>query len=274
METTSKGTVGVGVVQFHATPGDRAGNLAIAEAQLRAMAGDGLDIAVLPELFGSGYDMAADLDLAAEDQDGPTVTELTRIAGDLDIVLATTVLCRTDRGALVNRAVVLSGSGVLASADKARLWGAERGTFAPGDGGLAVARTPLATIGVAVCYEAGFPESARALARQGVDIIAMPSAFGRQRMHAWDLQTRSRALENGCFVAAAGMCGENATGTQFAGTSRIVDPRGTVLLELGAEADCGVRAIDLAAIEQARTEIPYLADLGIDLAPAGSGSIR
>jgi predicted amidohydrolase len=230
--------------------------------RVREMADIGTDLVVLPELFNTGYDLSYDMREVAETDSGPTMSRLLELASELDIVIAATMVCRGARaGGIVNRAVIVDAGGLLASADKFRLWGRESEQFDRGTGELALACTPVGTIGVAVCYEAGFPETVRALAQAGADIIALPAAFGLSRLHAWDLLTRSRALENGCFVVAAGLCGSNGSGVAFAGTSRIVDPRGLVLAELADVKDAVSRQIDLASVAGARIEIPYLQEL-------------
>src|SRR5690606_13289711 len=101
---------------------------------------------------------------------------------------------------------------------------------------------------------------------RGADIIAIPAAFGRRRLYAWELLTRSRALENGCFVAAAGLTGPNNAGGSFAAHSRIVSPTGDVLAGLARGEGVAMAALDLGDIERSRTEIPYLTHLIADRA--------
>lgn len=72
---------------------------------------------------------------------------------------------------------------------------------------------------------------------------------------------RARAAENGCIVAAAGLCGSNATGVRFAGHSTIADPAGRRLAELRELPGRALVHIDRDAVARARCEVPYLADL-------------
>ena len=58
-----------------------------------------------------------------------------------------------------------------------------------------------------ICYELGFPEVARSLALAGARLLLVPAAFGAARARIWDVLTRARAIENGCYVAAAGQSG-------------------------------------------------------------------
>lgn len=253
--------VRLGVVQMDAVSGDPATNIEVAEGYIAALAGQGANLVVLPELFISGYDLDTDMSRVADPAGGPHTEVLTHWARRYDLVLATAMLGRTDEGELVDRAIVVDQNGVAATASKQYLWGGESEIFIAQPGPSALAETSIGKVGVAICYEAGFPEVVRELAVRGAEIIAIPAAFGRQRLYAWELLTRSRALENGCFVAAAGLTGTNASGTTFAAHSRVVSTRGEVLAGLGDNAGVAVATVDLEDIGRARGAIPYLQDL-------------
>lgn len=253
----------VGVVQLRALPGQADVNLANAHRRVTQLAAQGANLVVLPELFATGYDLDMDLDAASEDAEAH-IEILTGWARDHDLVLATALLTRSANGDLIDLAVVIGADGVLTSASKRFLWGGERRAFGRRVDPGALVKTPCGTIGVAICYEAGFPEVVRDLALRGADIIAIPAAFGRRRLYAWELLTRSRALENGCFVAAAGLTGANPTGVDFAGHSRVISPTGDILAGLALSEGAALATIDLADIDRSRAEIPYLSDLIAD----------
>lgn len=263
----------VGVVQLEARVGAVEENLARAEEHLRSLAAQDVEIAVLPELFGSGYDLAVDQRELAERTGEKVLSGLELLAAELDMVLVSAVLVLTRVGTVVDQAVVVGPGGILDAAGKRYLWGEEVAHFTAASGVGALAATPVGTVGVAVCYEVGFPETARDLAVRGADLIGVPAAFGLPRLHAWELSTRSRALENGCFVLAAGLTGSNPSGVRFAGHSRVVDPRGEVLATLALEEGCVTVDVDLALVGTARGEIPYLRSLSDDAARAAAPPI-
>ncbi|KWX66218.1 carbon-nitrogen hydrolase family protein [Mycobacterium sp. NAZ190054] len=260
----------LGAVQIHAVAGRRDLNLDRAERAVRELAAQGARLVVLPEFFSYGY--AFDHEFAETDT-GVTVRALARLAQASGATLVTALHIRDDMGLYRDRALVIGPDGPLAAADKSYLWGQEVGSLAPGDRKGAVAETPAGVVGVAVCYEAGFPEMVRDLAVRGAQIIAVPAAFGRPRLHAWELMTRSRALENGCILVAAGLTGDNGRGNEFAGHSRIVGPRGEVLAGMGHEEGTVLCEVDLADIEQARTEIPYLRSLALRSTHHGTAAL-
>lgn len=249
----------VGAVQLPGAVGDPGLRLRDAEARLTRLARRGVGLVVLPEFFATGYDLdTPPADAAAHATDTLDWLHAQAVAHDQVLVTAIPV---HEGDLLRDRAVVVDRTGVRATGDKRFLWGREGAYFERGLGDHLVVDTAVGTVGVAICYEAGFPEVARDLAVRGADIIAVPAAFGRPRLHAWELMTRSRALENGCFVVAAGLTGGNDHGVVFAGHSRVVDPRGDVVASIGLEPGEVDAEIDLATVGAARAEIPYLTDL-------------
>jgi len=255
--------VRVGVVQLQAIPGRAELNLADAGVRVAELTDQGANIIVLPELFTTGYDLETDLAAASLDADAH-IDVITGWARERDLIIATALLTRSPAGELIDLAIVIGPDGVLASASKRFLWAGERIAFSRRVEPGALVETKYGTIGVAICYEAGFPEVVRDLALRGADIIAIPAAFGLRRLYAWNLLTRSRALENGCFVAAAGLTGTNGAGVDFAGHSRIISPTGDILAGLARTEGTALATLDPADIVRSRSEIPYLTDLIAD----------
>lgn len=105
----------------------------------------------------------------------------------------------------------------------------ESETIEPGDQPIVV-DTPFGRLGLAVCYDLRFPELFRAMVDQGMEILALPSAFTAitGRAH-WEVLVRARAIENLCYVIAAAQGGYHVNGRETHGDSMIVDPWGVVL---------------------------------------------
>ncbi len=115
------------------------------------------------------------------------------------------------------------------------------------------------TFGMAVCYDLRFPELFRALKLQGAQILLLPAAFtlhtGRDH---WEILVRARAIENQCYVVAAGQVGTYPPGQQSFGRSMIVDPWGLVLVQAQDRPGVIVADIDLEQIERVQRQIPCL----------------
>ncbi|GAB3842532.1 carbon-nitrogen hydrolase family protein [Nesterenkonia populi] len=251
----------LGVVQMEAAVADVESNMEQARAYVEDLAQQGIDLVVLPELFITGYDLGEDLSALADPPNGPHAQLLAQWARAYDVIIVTALLAKTNDGDLLDWAIIVDEAGVISGASKQYLWGAESETFITERGPAAVAATRIGTVGAAICYEAGFPEIARDLALRGAEIIAVPAAFGRDRLYAWELLTRSRALENGCFLAAAGLSGTNPSGVKFAAHSRVVSTRGDVLAGLGEGPGTASATVDLDDVQRSREAIPYLRDL-------------
>ncbi|WP_170228571.1 carbon-nitrogen hydrolase family protein [Nesterenkonia populi] len=263
----------LGVVQMEAAPGEEQANVAQAQAYVEQLAAQGIDLIVLPELFITGYDLSYDLSALADPPKGPHTQLLSQWARQYEIIIVTALLAKTHDGDLLDWAVVVDETGTITGASKQYLWGKESQKFITEPGPAALAPTRIGMVGAAICYEAGFPEVVRDLALRGAEIIGVPAAFGRERLYAWDLLTRSRALENGCFLAAAGLTGTNPSGVKFAAHSRLVSTKGEVLAGLGENPGVASASVDLGDISRSRGAIPYLKDLTSPghYAPAGYG---
>lgn len=123
---------------------------------------------------------------------------------------------------------------------------------------LAVVDTPVGKVGLAVCYDIRFPGLFTHLFNQGAEIFAIPAAFTVKTGQAhWQLLTRSRAVENFCYVIGATQGGEHANGRKTYGHALIVDPWGCVVAEK-ADMNPGViyAEIDLDNLHKIRASLP------------------
>ncbi len=122
-----------------------------------------------------------------------------------------------------------------------------------------VVETPFGKLGLAVCYDLRFPELFRTMLDQGMDIIAMPSAFTAITGKAhWSILVRARAIENLCYVLAAGQGGYHVSGRETYGHSMIVDPWGQVMNELANGSGLVCADIDLERLTNIRRTFPVL----------------
>ncbi|MGW8282330.1 MAG: carbon-nitrogen hydrolase family protein [Gemmatimonadota bacterium] len=146
--------------------------------------------------------------------------------------------------------------------------GVDRFTI-PGDEGFRVWDLPFGRIGLNICYDGSFPESARALKLLGAQLIVLPTNWPDLTLKTE--QTRLRALENHVYYLAVNRVGVER-GVTFAGGSVAAGPRGELLAEGGAEALSFVVEMDLASADANRVikapgsyEFDYVADRRPDL---------
>lgn len=149
-------------------------NLARIRAALQGLDPDGPHLVVFTELATSGYvfrDAAEARSLAMRADDPRLAALAAAVPAGAVAVLG---FCETDGERLFNSALVLDDTGVLGCYRKAHLWGAENEVFTPGPEAGMVVETAFGRLGVAICYDAEFPELPRRLALAGAEILALP----------------------------------------------------------------------------------------------------
>lgn len=119
--------------------------------------------------------------------------------------------------------------------------------------------TPFGRMGVAVCYDLRFPEFFREMARMGMEVLVIPSAFTAETGAAhWELLLRARAVENLCYIIAPNQGGFHLNGRKTYGHSMIVDPWGVVLDCYKTGGGFVAADIDLERLEKVRAAFPVL----------------
>ncbi len=134
----------------------------------------------------------------------------------------------------------------------------ESNTIQPGDK-IVVLQTPFGKLGLSVCYDVRFPEMFRLMHSQGVEIIALPSAFTFTTGAAhWEILTRARAIENLSYVLAAAQTGTHANGRKTYGNSMIINPWGEIKASLANGTGAITAEVHLDYLEQVRKDFPAL----------------
>lgn len=242
----------IAVAQLAPRIGDLRGNRERAAAAIIAAADAGAAVVVLPELCNSGYVFAdaGEARTLAEPVDGPSVESWSALAGDHGLAIVAG-LCELDDGDVVrNSAVVIDRGELLAVHRKAHLWDREKLCFVPGSVPPPVVETGAGRIGVAVCYDAFFPEVMRMLSLAGADVIAVPMnapvlAPPLEPLVADLITACASAQVNRVYVAQADRTGTER-GVDWVGASVIVDPDGRMLTEKAQGEALLTARVDLA----------------------------
>jgi len=205
------------------------------------------DLWVLPELFATGYQFVSQEEVNGLGEpvlDGPTTRALIDSARERDCFIVAG-LPESAEGNVYNSAVLVGPDGLVACYRKIHLFSKEKLWFTPGDTPFPVADIGYAKIGVMICFDHLFPESARSLALNGAEIIAHPSNLVMP-VYA-QVTMRARALENGVFTVTANRIGVESRSDEtlrFTGESQIVSPAGEILACSPAEEE-DVRVIQI-----------------------------
>lgn len=255
---------------------DPAVNLGRVQDALTGAAERGAALAVFPE--GTQARFSADLRAAAEPVDGPFCKGLAEAAHGTGVAVVAGVFEPAPGGRVYNTTVAFDRDGRLAAAyRKIHLFDAlgyrESELVAPG-GEVVLADLAGLRVGFMTCYDVRFPELARALAVRGADLIVIPAAWaaGLLKEEHWVTLVRARAIENTVWVAAAGQVPDPAEPATRAptgiGRSMLVDPMGTVRLDLGSGPGIDAGDVDLGLTTRVRTDLPSLANRRDDVLAA------
>ncbi|WP_114558681.1 nitrilase family protein [Desertihabitans aurantiacus] len=256
--------VRVAVVQFEPRVGVenlRANALAV-EERLLAAADGGAGLIVLPELSTTGYVFENRAEAYAHSEPVPggrSLRMFERVARDRRVYVVGNVV-EESAGRLYDTAVLVGPDGYIGRYRKTHLWDAEKLWFTPGDEGYQVFDTPIGRIGLLVCWDIWFPETARIVTQLGADIICIPTGWVWTPPPLYDENgvcmaahlTYTAAHVNGVFIATADRIGQER-GVGFMGNSLIASTTGWPIDRIaGPDEDTIIYAdIDLAAARTA-----------------------
>lgn len=258
--------VKVALAQLAPQIGRKESNLAKLEA---AVASAGADLVLFGEMFLTGYMARDEIPRLAEDRDGPSVKRLAKVAAEHGAHVVMGMPERDPKGkALYNASVLATPSGdvhVYRKIHPANFGPFEEETYFGRGSELTLARTPIGKIGLLICYDAFFPELAKAYALEGADALAIISASPATSKPFFDKVLPARAIENAIFVLYANLVGTEL-GMVFQGGTQAIGPRGE---DLGRARDFEEQVVtadvDLKALPIAREFRPTLRDTHEDL---------
>ncbi|HYV37150.1 MAG TPA: carbon-nitrogen hydrolase family protein [Gemmataceae bacterium] len=220
----------IATVQMDCKLKDRAANLEAIRKHLHEAAAKGAQLAVFPECAVAGYcyESKAEAMPFAETLPGPTTEALSIDCRQLGI-WAVVGLLERDGDDLFNSCVLVGPDGFKASYRKTHLpcLGVDRFTT-PGTRPFAVQDLGGLRIGMNICYDGSFPETARIFTLLGADLVVLPTNWPEGSISTITCLMPARALENHIFYAACNRVGEEK-GFRFLGRSRIFNVNGELL---------------------------------------------
>jgi predicted amidohydrolase len=214
---------------------DKAHNLAGIRARLREAATAGARLVVFPECILTGYGFES-LDEArpfAEPIPGPASQAVAEDCKSLNVFAVFGLLERDDQGRLFNACALVGPSGVVGSYRKIHLpcLGVDR-FVTPGDRPFAVHDLGGLRLGITICYDGSFPESARTLTLLGADLVVLPTNWPPPAVKTAQYLVPARALENHIYYLAVNRVGEER-GFRFVGGSRLAGCNGDLIIQAG-----------------------------------------
>ncbi|WP_175649808.1 N-carbamoylputrescine amidase [Pseudomonas sp. Marseille-P9899] len=263
----------VATTQMHCT-WNLQDNLDRAEQRVREAAAQGAQVILLQELFATPYFCIEQdhkhLALAEEYRDSRVLQRFAALARELGVVLPLSWFEKAGNAFFNSLSVADADGRLLGVYRKTHIPNAvgyqEKEYFSPGDTGFRVWDTAFGRLGVGICWDQWFPETARCLALMGAEVLLFPTAIGSEpgaaaldsRDH-WQMTMRGHAAANLLPVVAANRVGrEVATGDpelhmDFYGSSFISDHKGKLLSEADRQTSgVWVQTLDLAAMRDER----------------------
>ena len=239
-----------GFYQFAPRFGDMKYNL---QKVIDAAAPVETDLLVLPELFNTGYQFTSKEEaksLSEKIPSGDTANTLIKLSAKKKVYIAAGI-AEYSEGRIYNSAVLTGPDGLIGVYRKIHLFYEEKLWFSSGNTGFKVWQTPLGNIGIMICFDWFFPESARTLAFRGADVIAHPSNLILP--HCPDAMV-TRCIENKVFTVTANRTGSEQRGDKeklmFIGKSQITSPKGEILYRASGDRE-ELTVIEIA-VEKAR----------------------
>jgi predicted amidohydrolase len=235
----------------------------------------GADLVVLPELWAPGGFAYRTWAERAEPVGGGVIGAIAAAAREIGSAvhagsIVESALDGADRGesgrGLWNTSVLIGADGaVMATYRKIHRFGFGQGEPALMEAGERIVTADLSLptgsvrLGLATCYDLRFPELFRRLLDAGARVVVVPAAWPKERVEAWTLLGRARAMENQTVMVQCNTGGTHC-GLEMGGASQVVDATGAVIAEAGDGEEVLVVDIDPVAVDAWRERFPVLAD--------------
>jgi predicted amidohydrolase len=252
-----KREVKAAAVQFNISVGEIDVNMEHVRGALARLAGDGCQLAVLPEMWTTGYAYRQLNELAQRTPE--IVEELGRLSAEHGMVIVGS-MAEPNGDRVFNTAYVMDRGALLGKYRKMHLFSlmGEDRSLGGGEQWLVV-DTHIGRVGVIICYDLRFPELSRRLALEGAEIIVVPAEWPKPREEHWRALLKARAIENQLFIVAANCCGVQGK-LDFFGQSVIHGPKGELLAEGGYETAELTATLDFSVMESWRQQITCFQD--------------
>ena len=263
---------------------DKEKNIRQLEEILASGKTEGADLVTLPEMFACPYE-TGNFPLYAEAEGGPSWQALSALSKKYGIYLSAgsmPELVRAQKSGgsegkdrVYNTAYVFGRDGrQIGKHRKAHLFDInveggqcfkESDTLSPGEK-IGCFDTEFGRIGLCICYDFRFPETARLMAQDGAKVMLVPAAFNMTTGPAhWELMFRQRAVESQCYVIGTAPARDPKSSYTSWGHSIAVDPWGTILTQMDEKEGIRIVELDLDYVDKVRRELPLLAHRRTDL---------
>lgn len=257
--------VKISILQMSSVIGDVDANILKVESLTEKFLPSGSDVLVLPEVWTVGWSCSHFKNSAQDLESGSVTKFLSKLARLYNInIIGGSYITKKDNQYFNTCPVFDRKGNLLISYNKMHLYsyyGCDEGSYiTKGDSPVMVAIDGV-NYGLSVCYDIRFPEIYRVYARAGADVLVNCAAWGSKKPIPWEMMTKSRAIENQCYMVALTQSGYIENGEYNLGESRIIDYKGEVISSIMNGEGIASAEISILQMKQFRQKSPTIQDI-------------
>lgn len=257
--------VNLSILQMSSIVGDVDANIEKVKQLISNELPTDTDILVLPEVWTVGWS-CANFQASAQDLNNSSVIDfLSNIAKgyNINIIGGSFITKQDDK--FYNTCPVINRAGeLIAVYNKNHLYsyyGCDEDKYVSVGDELKMVNIEGVNYGLSICYDIRFPELYRAYAKAGADVLVNCAAWGSKKPIPWEMMTKSRAIENQCFMVALTQSGYIENAEYNLGESRIIDFNGNELASIMSGESIVSANLDMDLMYEFRAKSPILNDI-------------
>ncbi|MBO5447581.1 hypothetical protein J6A34_08755 [bacterium] len=263
MEKTK--SLNISILQMGSIIGDVEANILKIKNMVSKYLPNGTDVLVLPEVWSVGWSCSHFQKSAQPLTEGAIFEFLSNLAKEYNINIIGGSFIQQDGDKYYNTCPVFDRYGnLLTSYRKNHLYsyyGCDEGNYITAGDSLVMVNLDGVNFGLSICYDIRFPEVYRAYAKAGADVLVNCAAWGAKKSLQWEVMTKSRAIENQCYMVALTQSGVIDSNEHNLGESRIIDYKGEELVSIMSGEGIVCTKIDLEDMYEFRQKAPTLNDI-------------
>ena len=257
--------VRVSILQMSSIMGDVDANIQKVKSLISAKLPSDTDVLVLPEVWTVGWDCTRFQQTAQYIDGGSVYDFLSDIAKRYNTNIIGGSYITTDGKDFYNTCPVFSRRGdLLCSYSKMHLYSyyrCDEDRYIKSGNNPVMVNLDGVNFGLTICYDIRFPEIYRAYAKSGADVLVNCAAWGSKKAQAWEIMTKSRAIENQSYMIALTQSGKiNETECNL-GQSRIIDFLGNELDAIMSGEGFATAVLDIEKKNVFKAKSPTVRDI-------------
>jgi predicted amidohydrolase len=260
-----KEKIKISILQMSSIIGDVEANISKVESLVEKYMPIDTDVLVLPEVWTVGWSCYHFQNSAQDLEKGSVSVFLSKLARLYNINIIGGSFITVKDGRYYNTCPVYDRHGSLvASYSKMHLYsyyGCDEGSYITEGENPVMVNLDGVNYGLTICYDIRFPEIYRAYAKAGVDVLVNCAAWGSKKPIPWEMMTKSRAIENQCFMIALTQSGYIENGEYNLGESRIINYVGEEITSIMQGEGVASAVISISDMKKYRSLSPTVSDI-------------